>query len=444
MENIVRITRARLAGSSRPAHRGTATVALYFFVLILANGMVSSLRMLKDAASTQGGSPSDITVADRLSPEDLAACPKLRIALINQVSCHYEVLAGLVHLFEPLAQQTDIYISNLTTAARGVGAWELLQPYHSNFIFLNETTRTLLNSSSAPSYDLVVLVSPEYHKADIGEWVRNMRPRMTVVYVHNVAVNLEIQELVAAVSQGGGEIKLVTLSPHTSELLESMVGQPVDWVLAAYPFSPNRSCEEVPENDLLGSCVRGFCVQGTLEGSRRGYGLLWDEMEARRSLLSTGPASALFHVTVLGKGDRRAVGVPADLQDRVTVSTDVPFTQFYESMHHSLAILPALNNVTYLKNKFTSSILSSLITGTPLVANSTFLHAYRMLSEESVFLQDDSEPEVDTMLRVVALPAAQVQAVRRGVLEVRRQVNARAAGYFDRLLKVLCAARKQW
>ncbi|GLC66651.1 hypothetical protein PLESTF_000456900 [Pleodorina starrii] len=369
-------------------------------------------------------------------------CPKLRIAIINQVSCHYEVLTGLVHLFEPHAQQTDIYISNLTTAARGVGAWELLAPYHSNFIFLNETTRMLLNSSSSPSYDLVVLVSPEYHKVEIGEWVRNIRPRMTVVYIHNVG-GMEIQELVAAVSQGGGEIKLTTLSPHTSDLLASIVGQPVDWVLASYPFSPNRSCAEVPQADLLGGCLRGFCIQGTLEGSRRGYGLMWDEMEARRDALSTGPASALFHVTVLGKGDRRAVGVPADLQERVTVSTDVPFTQFYESMHHSLAILPMLNNVTYLKNKFTSSILSSLITGTPLVANRTFLHAYRMLSEESVFLQHDGEPEVDAMLRVVAMPAAEIRAVRLRVLEARRRMNEHAAAYFRPLLAKLCTGAAQ-
>lgn len=40
-----------------------------------------------------------------------AACPDMRIAVVNGVSFHFEVLAGLLHVLKPYAQHVDVFMS---------------------------------------------------------------------------------------------------------------------------------------------------------------------------------------------------------------------------------------------------------------------------------------------------------------------------------------------
>ena len=38
-------------------------------------------------------------------------CPKLRIAIINGVSFHFEVLAGILHVLKPYESSIDVFMS---------------------------------------------------------------------------------------------------------------------------------------------------------------------------------------------------------------------------------------------------------------------------------------------------------------------------------------------
>lgn len=55
-------------------------------------------------------------------------CPKLRIAIINGVSFHFEILAGMLHVLKPYDKCIDVYMSpwirkeNYDGAARGCRA----------------------------------------------------------------------------------------------------------------------------------------------------------------------------------------------------------------------------------------------------------------------------------------------------------------------------------
>jgi hypothetical protein len=59
-----------------------------------------------------------------------------------------------------------------------------------------------------------------------------------------------------------------------------------------------------------------------------------------------------------------------------------------------------LGSPAYLRSKMSSTLVSSLITGTPVVADEAMLKAYSFLHRGDVFLMEPGEDEVDAMLRV--------------------------------------------
>jgi hypothetical protein len=59
-----------------------------------------------------------------------------------------------------------------------------------------------------------------------------------------------------------------------------------------------------------------------------------------------------------------------------------------------------LGSPAYLTSKMSSTLVSSLITGTPVVADAAMLGAYTFLGREDVFFMNKGEDEVDVMLRV--------------------------------------------
>jgi hypothetical protein len=69
-------------------------------------------------------------------------------------------------------------------------------------------------------------------------------------------------------------------------------------------------------------------------------------------------------------------------------------------IHHTHALLLVLGSPAYLDAKMSSTIVTSLMTGVPVVADESFLKAYTFLAREDVFLMKKGEDEVDAMLRV--------------------------------------------
>lgn len=63
-------------------------------------------------------------------------------------------------------------------------------------------------------------------------------------------------------------------------------------------------------------------------------------------------------------------------------------------------MLLASNN--YLVQKMSSTVVSSLMTGTPIIADETVLKSYTFLKPEHVHLMGQAETEMDVMQRVSA------------------------------------------
>ncbi|KXZ51932.1 hypothetical protein GPECTOR_11g58 [Gonium pectorale] len=425
-------------------------------LLFLAYGAWAAACLAQAAAadaSSRLASASNITA----KAADLSACPTLRIAVINGVPYHYEVLAGLLHVLSPYAPHTDVYLNRYTRAPTADGAWELLRWSKAKFTTITRGLASVL-AKRRPKYDLVILVSTDYELDALTELLKHLPRRLTIAYIHNSDYEhmprlLEVtagssanrsSAVGSAAGDGGGgagsEVQLVTLSPHAARSLAAASGQPVEWVLAAYPFQPQPDCLEATEVDLLGHCLKGFAMQGKFSSLRRNYSAIWDQLRAHQQELTRGDVGRLFHMNLLGKGDESRLGLPPELQPHVSLMRRLRFATFYNAIHRSFALIPALGSSKYYTDKFSSTILSSLIAGTPVVADARFLAAYRFFTPETVYVQGEGEQEVDVMLRLLRTRAPELLQVRRALRALQDRLNEQAAGFYAGKLRRLCGS----
>lgn len=363
------------------------------------------------------------------------ACPSLRIAVVNGVPFHYEVLAGLLHVLRPYERHMDVFISPHTRGANGDGAWNLISWSKARFLRADRAPEASGRSSSI--YDLAVLVSPDYELEANLAILPRLRPHLTLAIVHNSDFTGLAQLL--NVTQ---ELRLLTLAPHVARSLAANTGRTVDWVLPTFPFKPRTDCLHARDTELLGKCLRGFAVQGKFSNQRRNYSSIWAQVQARRAQLAEPDLARHFHINVLGKG-RNRLNLPPDLQPLVTLHRRLHFKAFYEVIHHNYALIPALAGQFYYQGKFSSTIITSLSTGTPMVVSAQFLAAYTMFTEASAYLQRGNEGEVDAMIRVMRLPAADLLAVRAALRGVQARLNERAAAQYDDVLRHLCRVKRR-
>ncbi|GIL60290.1 hypothetical protein Vafri_14918 [Volvox africanus] len=254
---------------------------LHLFLLLLLVVSLATFSHEACAAVTPGTHPSVAPAsssraihslnrrASALPPKraNLTACPNLRIAIFNGVPYHYEVLAGLAHLFRRYRHRTDVYVHRYTQRDAGEGSWDVLRRFRIKYRLLTRTRLEAL-ARDKPFYDVVILVSPEYELPDLENLLQNIRRHLTVAIVHNSDFE-DMQHLIRVAEGGGSSMRLVTLSPHTAASLAARVGRNVEWALPVYPFKPDVDCLNTSSTMYsLQTCLRGFSIQVRLWGPR--------------------------------------------------------------------------------------------------------------------------------------------------------------------------------
>jgi hypothetical protein len=69
-------------------------------------------------------------------------------------------------------------------------------------------------------------------------------------------------------------------------------------------------------------------------------------------------------------------------------------------IHHAHALLLVLGSPQYMTRKISSTLVSALVSGVPVVADDATLAAYTFLKREHVFYMAPGEDEMAVMLRV--------------------------------------------
>jgi hypothetical protein len=314
-------------------------------------------------------------------------------------------------------------------------------------------------------FDVVLLVSPEYDVDGTAKCLEATRPRAALAWVHNGD-----SPHVRSLGKLLGGIRLLTLAPHVSGFLENRLRREggganvtVPWVLPVFEFKPAHPCAAgaagggsdagsagaadappvaVPRNSSGATCLDGFVLQGNIAHARRDYSRLWKQLldlqqaaAANSSSAAAGSSAGSPRIHVVGSGHRGALGIPPQLDGVVQVQTGLPFPSFYEQIHRATGLLPALASRRYLTSKFSSTVVSSLITGTPLLADSQLLAAYSFLHPAAVLPQGEGEGEAAAMLRYgTAAGGAAVLEARAQLAALRAQLNSDARGKLEGLV----------
>ncbi len=94
-----------------------------------------------------------------------------------------------------------------------------------------------------------------------------------------------------------------------------------------------------------------------------------------------------------------------------------------------------LANPSYLTEKITSSLISSLATGVPLLVDEEFLRSYSMLDNSTAFVLQPDETLCAAYDRIRGMAAAQYWAQRSRLLALAARLNEEAAKWFGEVLQ---------
>jgi hypothetical protein len=149
--------------------------------------------------------------------------------------------------------------------------------------------------------------------------------------------------------------------------------------------------------EALEHCLKGFAIQGNMDSRRRNYTQIWDQLDQRINGSAALRSDDRFCVNVVGTGSPAKLGIPERLAARVLPHADLRFEAFYETIHRNFALIPAMVSEAYYDRKFSSTIITSLVTGVPIIVQYKFLTAYTFMSKDNVYMQWNAEPVSNRM-----------------------------------------------
>ncbi|KAG2490722.1 hypothetical protein HYH03_010878 [Edaphochlamys debaryana] len=227
-------------------------------------------------------------------------------------------------------------------------------------------------------------------------------------------------------------VHLLAIVPHVvTSANQTLKGtRPIDWALTVAPYTSPQPCKSK-------DCMAGFVVQGSMRyaSSRttkgtgkfiRDYDSLWRQMRKKEA--------SCVRVKILGRGVKKELGIPKSLEARVDYYSGIPFPEYWELIDKSYALVPFHNTPQYYTTRCSSTVLASLTTCVPLIADDQLLKAYYMFKKEHVFYQAPGESEMDVMTRVMALPEEELLAKRAAVCRLRDEQLKRGAGVMEELV----------
>ncbi|KAK9802018.1 hypothetical protein WJX73_002032 [Symbiochloris irregularis] len=334
-----------------------------------------------------------------------------KVAVVNTIGFHNEVYAALLYSFQQAGGDAEAFVElPATNNIQEVLHW-YKKPFQSHKDFLPQ----------ACSYDVVVIATfPEHHTNFLRELRdKSCEGQQLVLMVHNpdTVLTPEPGGALSPVSlMHPNDTHVLTLVPRMvvdtrANLVSMGMHVPVSSFVPVFPVSLECSPEELAAQKdtnkdpyLCDQAERhGFVLQGLFQSHRRNYHSVFEGLAANQELMN----SSGFHLTLIGQGQ---LDLPEALQGKVSIHTRLPYKAYYRYIRQAIAVLPAFASEVYYNKKSSSSVAAAVVCSTPVFANQRLLTAYPYLSKSSVYFMEDREDDVAAMLRLLAMPQAEVQA----------------------------------
>eukprot|EP00882_Tetradesmus_deserticola_P011348 GHRQ01012006.1.p1 GENE.GHRQ01012006.1~~GHRQ01012006.1.p1 ORF type:complete len:210 (+),score=43.33 GHRQ01012006.1:43-672(+) len=167
--------------------------------------------------------------------QHVSADASLKIAIVNQVHFHLEVVAGAMHVLKPLTSGTvTVFLPAKVLKTNWYGFRNWLADKE-GFEWKDSK-----DYDGTTTYDLVLFISPEYHTSWVAQITEQMKPKVALYYVHNGHIpDADFSKLKAL----SPKFPLLTLSPHVAKNISARAA-PMEpqWLLPIFPYAPASVC----------------------------------------------------------------------------------------------------------------------------------------------------------------------------------------------------------
>ncbi|KAK9471345.1 uncharacterized protein V1510DRAFT_202196 [Dipodascopsis tothii] len=133
-------------------------------------------------------------------------------------------------------------------------------------------------------------------------------------------------------------------------------------------------------------------IPGKFESERRNYAAVFNEYNR---------LNCDINLRLVGSG--KIPEFSENLQSKIGFVTNLNFYEFFQEMSKGVAIIPTLGSEFYLKSQASSTVATSLIAGTPLIASRKFMSAHSQIPMEAIWLQGEDETELEVLQRIGGL-----------------------------------------
>lgn len=393
---------------------------------------------------------------------------EIRIVITENQSAHDEVVAPLIAAFGsiPGANITAILLSKLDR----YGAYEMFRTLH-------------VASDDNPEPNPWP-VPKNYRSSDLDEYLLNDPPDILIcttcafdkfdqyqsllenTNVHIFCIihhaekwtpffNFDQHEKRLGSWVAADRLDFITLSPHVARIMPSMLQSwkalenkavlppihclpPVfelDAKPAAAMYDDATLVERQEEEEI------SLALQGNYEPTRRNFTHVFEGLAEIKGMLAPKAElttsendfadseigfipSVSVRLHMVGSGTRPPV--PEEVADIVTFDEKLNFTDFYATLSHMSAILPAFADEDYFTLKASSSVPAALIAGAPIIASQKMLASYSYLEEAAAWVIGENQTDFDVIWEVVKAPAWQRDEKVENAKALRKKLAAQA------------------
>jgi hypothetical protein len=350
---------------------------------------------------------------NELSQVDPDGNPKKRAAIVNALGTHDEVVVtALYTLYQMPEYDVELFFSVPRYGIQSIIDQFYHKPVLSPYSFgahYGTTPPDMVILTSCDTMDFYTFSGTIMSMVD-----RNPDLKFLCV-THNPHVVQEFQQAMLPFVQKG-VMTMVGLSPHVADYMKNVripelgeydpayLNVPTFTFVPTFEYQATDKCATNGTQEENKDCLSRFVVQGLFEPGRRDYNSLFESLKIKLEQNET--AWKDFQLQLLGQGSPFQLEPP--LSDHISTFNNIPYLEYYDKIHHSMALLPAFASDSYYEYKASSSVGASLLTGVPMIADQKLLNSYTHLTRDGVYFQEDGENVIDTVERLRSMPISEV------------------------------------
>ncbi|KAK9364521.1 hypothetical protein V1509DRAFT_650535 [Lipomyces kononenkoae] len=414
--------------------------ALYLLALVVRFQYYGTTST-RDATTTSTSSlvvtpsgPNDLpTLADMATPIKAHSEFPLNVFLVNTPNYHFEVFVPIIDTFKRI----DNINVTLFSTEKGLGKWGLrnaVEVERDGLPLLDAEVTPVDKVGVSPEFIFLTTCPEDMRVLDKSLEVALARGAHVMCAVHQAHLwdYRNIQQYAKEISfmrtwVQRGQWHFAALSHHVHTYIVSNFEQFLDtpgFEYRPYLFHPVFNYT-APENLDFNSDAPFAIIPGKFESERRNYDAIFTEY---------GHLDCDINLRLVGSG---VIPRIADaMNNKIGFITNLNFFEFFHEMSKAVAIIPTLGNDHYFKSQASSTVATSIIAGTPLIASQQFMSAHSQIPVEAVWLQGEHETELQALQRIGHLNSTEWREkkttverlrwrlIRENVVRAERMLNA--------------------